>query len=170
MPRLAAGRWLSDNIIDFILRGIILPNLSEKHIYSTHFYSKLTGDNDAEGQAGYTFAEVQTWARRIQGGILNLEELYIPVNKNSNHWMVVRVNFPEKRVEAWDSLGPTEDAHNCLETSSDTYMTPWSTREPMYPRFQDGPRTGHAPTSQDDPHDKRMEQTAACSPSSRQLC
>ena len=115
MPRLAAGRWLSDDIIDFVLRGIVLPNLSGKHIYSTHFYSKLTGGNDDRGPEGYFFAEVQTWARRIQGGILSLEELYIPINKNSNHWMVARVKFLEKRVEAWDSLGPTEDASAYLQ-------------------------------------------------------
>ena len=54
----------------------------------------------------YTFSNVQTWSNQIQHGWPSLEELYIPINKNRNHWMVARVLFRERRVEIWDSLGP----------------------------------------------------------------
>jgi hypothetical protein len=61
--------------------------------------------------AGYKFNEVRRYhIRRLDEDIWGLSQLFIPINKNQNHWMFVRVVFEQKRIEVWDSLGADEDS------------------------------------------------------------
>ena len=147
MPRLEDGRLLSNDITDFVLRGITLSDLPRKRIYLTHFYSKLMRESDIKEGTRYTFMEVHTWARCIHGSIQNLEELYIPVNKNRNHWMVVRVNFPRKRVEAWDLLVPATDTQRCLANILRYVYDALTHTGTNPPCSRNGPQSGPASTN-----------------------
>ena len=42
----------------------------------------------------------------VEGNIANLDELYVPINDNSNHWNFFRVLMRKKEIDLWDSLGP----------------------------------------------------------------
>ena len=39
-------------------------------------------------------------------GVNSLDEIFIPVNTNGNHWNFIWVKMQPKRIELWDSLGP----------------------------------------------------------------
>ena len=54
------------------------------------------------------------WWDRVPGGMNNVDEIYIPVNFNSNHWNFIRVRIQNKRIELWDYMG--------LNTSNATYL------------------------------------------------
>ena len=47
----------------------------------------------------YNFAAVGRWCNRAPGGMSNLEEMYIPVNPNDNHWNFIRVRVQAKRID-----------------------------------------------------------------------
>ena len=34
---------------------------------------------------GYNYSAVERYSRRVEGNIANLDELYVPINANSNH-------------------------------------------------------------------------------------
>ena len=78
------------------------------HSYSSHFFGKLIGPDEAHPQ--YDFAAVANWSNNIDGieSALNLRELYIPINKNSVHWLFLRVRPEEKLIELWDYCGHDE--------------------------------------------------------------
>ena len=50
----------------------------------------------------------------MPGGIGCLDEIFIPVNPDGNHWNFIHVKTQEKRIELWDSLG--------LRTSNSKYL------------------------------------------------
>ena len=69
-------------------------------MYSSHFMSQLPRGNT------YGFESVQNYSRPVEGKLLELEELCIPINANKNHWKFIRVTLQQKKIKFWDSLGP----------------------------------------------------------------
>ena len=55
----------------------------------------------------YNYLAVQNWSSNIDGvsSIFGLGELYIPINKDRVHWLLLRVRMEDKSIELWDSLG-----------------------------------------------------------------
>ena len=53
----------------------------------------------------YDFAAVEGWYDRVPGSVGCLDEIFIPVNPDGNHWNFIHVKMQEKRIELWDSLG-----------------------------------------------------------------
>ena len=43
-----------------------------------------------------------------------MDEIFIPVNPNGNHWNFIHVRVQEKHLELWDSLG--------LQASNSKYL------------------------------------------------
>ena len=35
----------------------------------------------------------------------DLQELYIPINKGQSHWLLLRIQLEDKKIELWDSCG-----------------------------------------------------------------
>ena len=71
------------------------------------------GGNETVDAMGYTFQKVYSWEIQIPEGIWNLDELYISINKKK-HWMTIRVMFPQRRVEVWDYLRSSAEAHRYM--------------------------------------------------------
>ena len=73
---------------------------SEILCFSTHFYSQLIGDGI---HAHYDFSSVKKWTKKLN--IFDLDTIFIPINKNNKHWALCVVNFCDREVIYYDSLG-----------------------------------------------------------------
>ena len=87
MVTLRPGKWLNDNIINFVGKAFIQPwrgqCATKTHVFSSHWVDKLLNRPDPEDP--YNFAAVRKWCDRVAGGMAALEELLIPKNANGNH-------------------------------------------------------------------------------------
>ena len=74
-------------------------------MFTSHLMDTLLGDADPTDP--YDFAAVGRWWDRVPGGVSSLDEIFIPVNPNGNHWNFIWVRMQARRIELWDSLqGP----------------------------------------------------------------
>ena len=99
--------WLNDEVINYACRVFVQPRQAEHrrkvHVYNSYFMTMLmrcVGRTDS-----CNFSDVHGFDGRIHGGLSSLDELYIPVNLNDNHWIFIRVIFSSKVIELWDSTG-----------------------------------------------------------------
>ncbi|KAL8716892.1 MAG: hypothetical protein Q9225_005815 [Loekoesia sp. 1 TL-2023] len=109
--------WLNDTIITAYLqavvdygqkmRGVRRGALPKVHAFNTFFYKNLS-------EKGYD--SVRRWATRAKFGgkdLLNMEKIFIPINKGGNHWVLAHVNPQSKTIEYFDSFhgsaGPVFD-------------------------------------------------------------
>ena len=74
------------------------------HVFSSYLMDKLLGGR-TDPSIQYDFAAVEGWCERVPGGVSGLEEIFIPVNPNGNHWNFIHVKMQEKQIKLWDSLG-----------------------------------------------------------------
>ncbi|KAL9602524.1 MAG: hypothetical protein Q9219_001819 [cf. Caloplaca sp. 3 TL-2023] len=105
--------WLNDTIITAYLqavvdyaqkaRGVRRGALPKVHAFSTFFYTNLS-------ERGYD--SVRRWATRAKFGgrdLLNMEKIFIPINKGGNHWVLAHVNPQSKTIEYFDSFHGSAD-------------------------------------------------------------
>ncbi|KAL8841400.1 MAG: hypothetical protein Q9176_003280 [Flavoplaca citrina] len=104
----SAMGWLNDTIISAYLQAVVdyaqksrevrRGDLPKVHAMNTFFYENLT-------TRGYE--SVQRWATRAKFGgkkILQMETIFVPINKGGNHWVLVHVNPQSKTIEYFDSF------------------------------------------------------------------
>ena len=101
--RLREGVWLDDELINFVSKQVLEPVMDRGHAYSSFFFSRLLREGEMNPQ--YDFSGVQRWHTRIEAGIFNLRELFVPINKDNSHWLLLRVDFEASEITLWDSLG-----------------------------------------------------------------
>ena len=92
------GMWLNDKVLSYTAKQVLLPTSVDCHCFSSFFFTRLL-------RTGYNFNEVHRWSNRIPGGIQSLQDLYVPINKDGNHWLLLKVNLPQRTIQLWDSLG-----------------------------------------------------------------
>ncbi|KAL8833543.1 MAG: hypothetical protein Q9170_004198 [Blastenia crenularia] len=112
--------WLNDTIITAYLqaivdygqktRGVRRGALPKVHAFNTFFYKNLS-------EKGYD--GVRRWATRARFGgkdLLNMEKIFVPINKGGNHWVLAHINPQSKTIEYFDSFhgsaGPVFDHLN----------------------------------------------------------
>ena len=109
-------KWINDSVVNSVGKVMIQTwrgrGATKVHVFSSHLMDKLFGGADSTVQ--YDFAAVGGWCDRVPGGISSLDEIFIPVNPNGNHWNFIHVRVQEKRIELWDSLG--------LQASNSKYL------------------------------------------------
>ncbi|KAH8100526.1 cysteine proteinase [Cristinia sonorae] len=108
LSRLRPGQWLNDEIINFY--GALIQQSSEEnkendvagmkrpkvHQFSTFFWSKLKS-------SGYEKGRLAKWTKSFD--IFQKDIVLIPVNHNNAHWTAAAINFRDKRIESYDSMG-----------------------------------------------------------------
>jgi Ulp1 family protease len=146
---LKPGRWLGDEVINAYMAILTNNELTwytgdkaprTSMCYSTFFYTKLANLSDRNPQArGYSYQQVKEWGTNlsVDKDIFRLETLFIPVHDNNNHWTAIHINFPNKTITYYDSLGNPgwnhlTRIHRYLQDEHDnTYGTPlppgWTT-------------------------------------------
>ena len=53
----------------------------------------------------YDYSKVLGWSDHIDGGLFNLEQLFIPINVTDKHWIFIRVQFESKTIKIYNSFG-----------------------------------------------------------------
>ncbi|KAI5124452.1 hypothetical protein M0805_008336 [Coniferiporia weirii] len=111
LRRLRPGVWLNDEIINFY--GQLINDRAAEadaakenkqsgakralnvHYFSTFFWSKL--------QMGYEKGRLAKWTKKLD--IFSKDIILIAVNHNNAHWTSAAINFRQKRIESYDSMG-----------------------------------------------------------------
>jgi len=117
---LQPNEWLNDEIMNYFCKNIISPTSDDIGIFSSYFFTRLTGlKRNSLGELVYHYSEdakafgLGTGNRattyKESRDIFKLKELYVPINKDNNHWLHLRVIFESKRIELRDSLGYIQD-------------------------------------------------------------
>jgi sentrin-specific protease 1 len=107
---LLPGRWLNDEIINEYLRILVSKhnevcrqkNQRLCHAYNTAFMFNLISRNADDEK--YNYEEVRRWSKKVPGkNLFDLDKLFIPINQNNTHWMLVVVSFQECCIRFYDS-------------------------------------------------------------------
>ncbi|CAB9527838.1 Sentrin-specific protease 2 [Seminavis robusta] len=113
------GTWLQDEAIHRFLRLLVArdafqASLIDAHrpsfVFTSFFMTQLLnmGDLDPTVQGSYSYSNIQRWSRRVPGqDVFALDKLFLPVNVNRSHWMVIVAFMQEQRIQAYDSAGAT---------------------------------------------------------------
>ena len=109
MRRLRDGSWLDDEIMNFY--GTMIQDRSEGpktnghvktakirdvHYFNSFFFAKLQTQ-------GYEGAKLKRWTKKVD--IFSKDLVVFPINLGNMHWTAGAINFREKRLEYYDSLG-----------------------------------------------------------------
>ena len=73
------------------------------HCFTTHFMGEMLEVEDSS--VIYDHEKVQNWSDGIEGGLFNLEHLFVPINIANLHWIFLRADFGSKTIELYDSFG-----------------------------------------------------------------
>ncbi|KAL8957111.1 MAG: hypothetical protein Q9183_006146, partial [Haloplaca sp. 2 TL-2023] len=100
--------WLNDNIILAYLQAVVdhgkkVRGVKRGELPKVHAFNSFLYNNCKE--RGYE--SVRNWATRARFGgkkILEMEKIFIPINKNGNHWVLIHINPQTKTIEYFDSF------------------------------------------------------------------
>lgn len=146
---LADGGWLNDEVINFYM-SLLMQRSSENeglprvYAFCTFFFPKLIATS---------YAGVQRWTRAID--VFSFDILLVPVHLEM-HWCLMAVDFRERRIAYYDSLGlPAQTSrshflvmHAYLEAESwrrrerGIDCNGWTVKVPEVPRQQNGDDCG----------------------------
>ena len=95
------------------------------HYYSTRFFGQILDDSKYGGfglrgtlpdssnklwdltkeEQPLGFREVQDWSNNIDNNMFELNNLFVPIDMNNVHWLFLCVDFREKGIRLYNSLG-----------------------------------------------------------------
>ncbi|CAE7942979.1 ulp2 [Symbiodinium necroappetens] len=100
---LEEGNMLNDAVVDFFLQLMtsqLLPN-SDIHLFSTHFYTRLTAAQAANGMIGWE--NVKGWTKKTS--LFSRKLAIVPINAEMHWWLaLIRLDVPGPRLFFLDSL------------------------------------------------------------------
>lgn len=102
-------KWLHGEVLDAYMALLQkrADNAGKKHKFlPTHFYQLISAPNYHVG-AGLAYVKEQD--------LFEWDYLYVPMNVNENHWVMVLVNFKKRTLWALDSLPPLGQAGYGME-------------------------------------------------------
>jgi sentrin-specific protease 1 len=107
---LRPGRWVGDEVINRYLRIIVSKHNEDClktgqrlcYAYGTQFLVRMI--EIKEKVERYDYEGVRRWSRFVPGkNLFDLDKLFIPINENNVHWMLVVVSFQECCIRFYDS-------------------------------------------------------------------
>lgn len=109
LVRLKPNAWLNDEVINFYVE-LLKKREMEKgkgnegcYFQNSFFYAKLYEFDKRKRRHVYDFTRVRRWTRKVD--VFGFEKMVVPINQGNMHWSLCVVNFKEKSVEHYDSLG-----------------------------------------------------------------
>jgi sentrin-specific protease 1 len=72
-------------------------------ILTSFFYAKLFENDPKTSRLTYDYSRVRRWTRRFD--VFSYDLMFVPVNHGNLHWTLSVVNFRDKRIEYYDSMG-----------------------------------------------------------------
>ena len=88
-------------------KKLIQPISPYNYIYSSFFFTRCMKATN-EGPV-FDYAAVKRWSDRIPGGLANIDNLFIPINRDNEHWLFLQIHFPTRTISLCDSLGQNRD-------------------------------------------------------------
>ena len=107
--RLKPNAWLNDEIINYYIE--LMKKREEerggKRVYfqNTFFFARLYAYSKVKGKHEYDFTRVRRWTKKVD--VFSYEKMIVPINQSNMHWSLCVINFKDKAVEHYDSLGST---------------------------------------------------------------
>jgi len=100
---LKANTRVNDAVINFYLRQCLQQSSENCLILSTHFYRKLMDEmsNDPQLRGKYNYENVIRW---IDIDIFSMDKIFIPINEDNVHWILVVVDNKNRVIQHYDSL------------------------------------------------------------------
>lgn len=100
------GKWLNDEVINYYMQMLSDENKrlnknDPKSLYLNSFFlTKLLEKRN--GEMTYTYENVKRWTKNHN--IFEMDKIYIPLNINNNHWVLIIVKMEMKEIYFYDSL------------------------------------------------------------------
>lgn len=91
--RLKPRCWLNDNIINYYLHLLISNSKIQSLNFESYFYTSLDQRR---------FLSVDNWYKRTN--IFSYDLIYIPININTNHWILATIENFKCKVTVYDSF------------------------------------------------------------------
>ena len=98
------NRWLNDEVINLYNNCSSLSEMANEQnstILSTHFYSKLM---DVHNRKEYSFEAVKKTKRLKDRSPIKMTKVYIPINQDNRHWVLVVIDNTSRTITLYDSL------------------------------------------------------------------
>ena len=103
LQTLQEGKWVTDNLLNMFLRKYVQEQIQGVHCYFICFMQMML----KEGKSGliYDYNAVQDVASNIDGGLFNLQHLFVPINISDRHFIFLWVDFNITTITAYNSSG-----------------------------------------------------------------
>jgi Ulp1 family protease len=104
---LSGLNWLNDEVINFYrellqereINAMTRENRTRQVWFTNTFFISKLSEN------GYTYRNVRRWTKRAKVDIFSLRLMLIPMNVGGSHWTCAGINFHEKTITYYDSMG-----------------------------------------------------------------
>ena len=104
---LQEGAWLTDNLINMFLRKYVQEEIQGVHCYFICFMQMML--RERESGLIYDYNPVRDYASHIDGGLFNLQHLFVPINISDTHFIFLWVDFNSTTIRAYDSSNKGHD-------------------------------------------------------------
>ena len=101
--RLRETRWLTDSIIAMFFQVSVQEVITRTPCHTSHIFGQVLSVSD--DNVIYDYGEVLGWSDHIEGGLFNLEQLFVPINITNTHWIFTSVQFESKTIERYNLFG-----------------------------------------------------------------
>lgn len=97
--------------------------LPRVQIMTSFFYAKLFAIDRSKNCYTYDYTRVRRWTRKFD--VFDYDMMLVPINQGNVHWTLGVINFRDKRVEYYDSMGGTNETvlKNLLQWVADELET-----------------------------------------------
>jgi Ulp1 family protease len=105
---LGDGRWLNDQVINYVIAMIREQNPPPLTvIMSTFFYTKLMKGNV------YNYNRVRRWFRKLSPNntVAQVGRIFVPIHLNQNHWILTVIDMLNHQIQQYDSLNAANTLH-----------------------------------------------------------
>ena len=108
------------------------------HCYTSHFLNILDkgkyigfgprgtppvpSNTPCEDIQASSFRVMGNWSRHMDDGIDNVNNLFVSINVDNIHWLFLHVDFKEKAIRLYDSLGSNTPRHRKYLLSMRKYL------------------------------------------------
>ena len=124
--RLDGETWLDETIIDMFLQAYVNDSCRSAHCMRAHFMARLLGDNVgnddyvAEESAKKNFEEIRDWCGNL--GISASDVTFVPINVDGSHWIFLRADFRERKINLYDSMGSVDPRNRKFMAAMRRYL------------------------------------------------
>ena len=120
--QLAPETWLNDQVMNYVAKQVIQPATRNTFCYSSFFFTRLLHNTSRIEEYDFTQVNNCHSSRGIRAigarEIFSLQNLFVPINKDNSHWLLLQASFTDQKVYLYDS----DDAQTDNSNSNGQYL------------------------------------------------